>query len=410
MLDKLTIGSAFKAEHNGEPRWIAQASYTDQDGRRRFIRGIGTSERQALQRRQQNIAKRLAVPTRVSPTVTQLCERWLNSFGPSDLNSEVKRKYRRQMEIHVLPRIGSVQLVQLDRERLQRLFSHDLDDLADGAHRNTFKNLRAMLNWGVKNDLLLMNPLLSIKPRSYVSTVHDDDVKLIDKRTNIAIQILDWLEQPDSPHHDDYNWVLFSFLGLRRAELLGMTWDRQCITGLNRKGTAKLHVQQQLTRAKGMGWFISPSTKNKKTRTIPLPEKWRLALLDERAKGRTTGNAWSETMVWKHPNNRAMTYNDYEDRWKSLLTSYWNRHTETHTPLTADQYWRPHANRHLTASIMFRAGESLEYVQEILGHSSEIQTLWYTHFSEDGKRDVMNSYEQALNKTSWNELRKQKHS
>lgn len=408
MLANLTIGSAFQTIHNGEPRWIAQSSYTDEDGKRRFIRGVGITERQALQRRQENIARRLNAPTRVSPTVRQLLTRWIDSFGPADLSSEVKRKYERQIEMHVIPYIGSTQLVDLDRERLQRLFSHELADLADGAHRNTFKNFRAMLNWAVKNQIMPMNPVLSIKPREYVSTVHNDDVKLIDKRTNVAIQILDWLEQPDCPYHDDYNRVLFSFLGLRRAELLGMTWDRQCITGLNRKGTAKLHVQQQLMRAKGKGWFIEPKTKTGKTRTIPLPEKWRLALLDERAKDRHTTAEWSAQLVWKHPNNRVMNYNDYDERWRLILSAYWNRHNDVPKPLTADQYWRPHANRHLTASIMFRAGETLEYVQDILGHSDEVMTLWYTHFSEDAKRTMMESYEQALNKTSWNELRRKK--
>jgi integrase len=59
---------------------------------------------------------------------------------------------------------------------------------------------------------------------------------------------------------------------------------------------------------------------------------------------------------------------------------------------------------------MFRARESIEYVQDILGHSDEIMTLWYTHFADDAKRDVMNSYEQAIDRANWNELRRKKRS
>lgn len=115
---------------------------------------------------------------------------------------------------------------------------------------------------------------------------------------------------------------------------------------------------------------------------------------------------WQQNLVWRKRDGRHFTYNDYAELWRSILTAYYNRHNDEPKPLPESEYWRPHANRHLTASIMFRAGESLEYVQDILGHSDEIMTLWYTHFGDDAKRDVMNTYEQALDKTNWNELQR----
>lgn len=43
----LTPGGVFHTIHNGEPRYIAHVTYTDESGKRRFIRGIAATERDA---------------------------------------------------------------------------------------------------------------------------------------------------------------------------------------------------------------------------------------------------------------------------------------------------------------------------------------------------------------------------
>lgn len=407
----LTPGGVFQTIHNGKPRFVAHVTYTDERGKRRFIRGIAATERDAKRRLSANLAKRLANPTRVSPSFRSLFDDWIAHFGPNDVMPTTLREYRRNVEQHVLPHLASVQIVNLDTERLQRLFSKDLAETGSGARTNVYKTLTHLLTWAVKNGRIPANPLRAVKRPEHVSSVHSDDDKLIDKRTNVAIQLLDWLEKPDCPYHADFNRVLFSFLGLRRGELLGMTWDT--ITNITKKGDANLRVKQQLHRSIESGWHIVPRTKNGKERKIPLPEKWRLALLEERARQRDVNSpeSWQSNLVWRKPDGRHFTYADYNNRWHEILKAWWNRnHLDDPRPLTPDQYWRAHANRHLAASIMFRAGESIEYVQDILGHSDEIMTLWYTHFADEAKRDVMNSYEQAIDRANWNELRRKKRS
>ena len=403
---EMTAGSTHRGVANGEPCWISQCSYIDADGRRRFIRGYGVTEREAIKRRQQNIARRLANPTLVSPPLRSLFDDWIESYGPNDLMPSTLAEYRRNIEQHVLPHLATVQLVNLTTERLSRFFSHDLAETGSGARVNVYKTMTHMMTWAVKNNRIDLNPLRAVDKPKHVSTVHEADDKYIEKRTRIAIYLLDWLEQPDCVYHADYNRILFSFLGLRRAELLGMTWDT--ITNLPKRGQANLRVKQQLHRSIEAGWHIVPRTKSGKTRKIPLPEKWRLALLNERVRQSNVKSpeSWQQNLVWRKRDGRHFTYNDYAERWRSILTAYYNRHNNEPKSLPESEYWRPHANRHLTASIMFRAGESLEYVQDILGHSDEIMTLWYTHFGDDAKRDVMNTYEQALDKTNWNELQR----
>lgn len=217
----LTAGSVSFATHNGEPRYIAQVSYTDDNGRRRFIRGIGSTEREAIRRRQQNIAKRLASPivldTAPALTVRDVFERWIDSYGPNDISTEVRRKHRRQGELHILPHLADLSIADLDRERVQRFLSHDIATLPDGAWRNTYKVMKTMLTWATNHDLIARNPIIGVKQRVYKAAVHDDDVLLIDKRTPIALDLLNWLK---TEQHKHYVLILFMFLGLRRSELL----------------------------------------------------------------------------------------------------------------------------------------------------------------------------------------------
>jgi site-specific recombinase XerD len=63
-------------------------------------------------------------------------------------------------------------------------------------------------------------------------------------------------------------------------------------------------------------------------------------------------------------------------------------------PATLDNfYFRPHAVRHLAASMMFDKGIQLEVAQEILGHSDKAVTQYYTHLTREAKRLATRSLE-----------------
>lgn len=406
MMDGLTVGSAFTGTHNGKQVWIAQASYTDEDGRRRFIRGMGATEQQALQRRQKNLSKRLASPSRVYPTVSTLLGRWIASYGPRDISDEVRRKHLRNIEIHVIPRIGSVRLIDLTRARVETFFSHELSELPDGAWRNVYKSFRTMLMYAVRHDLIPSNPMTGLKQRTYVATVRDDDIQLIEKRTNIAQDILRWLKENNHEWSVHYPFVLFSFLGLRRSELLGLTW--KCVDDFESQAAARIHVRQQLTRAKGKGWFIEPRTKNNKSRTIYLPDEWWVQLTDLYLREYPTIGDWRDDLLFRRRDGMNFTYTDYQNLWDELFQAYENRGKPRNEwkPVPEGKYWRAHYNRHITASMMFREGQNLQYVQEILGHSDSIMTLHYTHFFEKEKRDAMIAYGKAFETGDWSAAQK----
>lgn len=395
----LTGGSVSFTTHNGEPRYVAQVSYTDDDGRRRFIRGVGMTERDAIRRRQQNIAKRLASPpvrdSAPTLTVRDVFTRWIDSYGPNDISTEVRRKHRRQGELHILPFLADVPIADLDRERVQRFLSHDIAALPDGAWRNTYKVVKTMLTWATNNDLIARNPITGVKQRKYKAAVHDDDVLLIDKRTPIAFDLLNWLK---TEKHKHYVLILFMFLGLRRSELLGLTWN--CIDDADIDVGAKIHVRQQLAREKGRGWFIEPRTKNNKARIVYMPHEWWVDLMWHKMTTYPDIGDWRDDLVFRRDDGMHINYTDVQKIWDDALDAYFAARK------TTPDKWRIHYNRHLTASLMFHIGQNLQYVQDLLGHSDAAITLYYTHFTAEGKMNMINAYGDALEKGEWGRMAK----
>lgn len=221
--------------------------------------------------------------------------------------------------------------------------------------------------------------------------MRDEDLRLIDERTEIAVDLLAWM---DRTNHADYPIILFNFLGLRRAELLGLTWDRIDFA------KSEIHIQQQLMRAKGKGWWIEPRTKNKKARTLFLDTEWWSVIISHRASTSVEipdRDNWQDELVFRRADGQNYTYTDWDKLWRRVLSEYQG----AERPGAEELYWRPHYNRHITASLFFRAGESLEYVRELLGHTDETMSRYYTHFMRDAKQAAMESYGKALRKADW---------
>jgi hypothetical protein len=116
---------------------------------------------------------------------------------------------------------------------------------------------------------------------------------------------------------------------------LGLTWD--CVNGLNRKGGASLTIKQQLQRRNEGEWFITPRTKNNRSRTIPLPELWRRALLDEKSKGRLARAKRAKDLIWLSTpsslgTSRWVDYNEHNRVWRQIQDDYCYHKKAIHNP------------------------------------------------------------------------------
>lgn len=404
----MTTGSVFRTTNGGKEVWCACYTFFDAKGKKTFVRGYADAslgeedgKRLAIRRRETNLRKRLRSGgierKQFSPRLSAYITTWLDDYPPDKLSDEVRRKYRRDIEHHVTPYLDPM-IADLTTDDLRDLFYRRLPSTATNAARwNAYKTLRNMLNHAVKNGLIVVSPLSLVDPPKLQSKVRRDDDKWISRRVGLTKGLLRWLAEPSNPYHDHYPRILMMFLGLRRGELLGLEWS--CITNLNRKGKASITVRQQLQRRTGGGWFITPQTKTRKDRIVPLPELWRKALLEERAKKRTIADkseSWADDLVFKTEGGRWVDYNTHSDAWTEILTAYVNNRRTEKKPIDETYYFRPHAARHVTASMLFEQGVPLEVAQEIMGHSDRAMTLYYTHMTRTQKQRAVESLGDVL--------------
>lgn len=387
--------SVFETTNNGKQVWCASFWYTDDSGKRRFIRGYGETVNEAVKRRTANFTKTMQSglngPRRAtSPKVKDYLHTWMQSPAYDRLGPESQRKYRRDIEIHILPHIGDQNLESLTETMLTDLFYVILKDSPTSARWHAFKTFGIMLNFAVKAGVIARSPLAGVVAPTRTTTVSGDDDRYNDARLRIAPYYLKWLARPDNEFHEHYNRMYFMFLGLRRAEILGLDWS--CVNNLNKRGDASLIIRQQLTRHEKhtgkSGWYIKNMTKSKKDRKIPLPESWRLRLLDEKKKGHVATEGWASNLIFLTPKGSHVTYNLHAEKWRESLTAYMTK--DGPSPLD-DFYFRPHAVRHLAASMMFEDGVPLEVAQQILGHSDKAVTQHYTHLSREKIRRATES-------------------
>ncbi|AZN30394.1 hypothetical protein EJO69_08815 [Flaviflexus salsibiostraticola] len=391
-------GSVFQTKNNGQLVWCASSTYWH-EGKRRFVRGFGATPQQAIANRSKNLSQRVSkrpVERRTGTSATTLLNLWLSALDGT-VGPETLRKYRRDLEIHILPHLKGETIETLTEERCHKLFYSDLNTIGTSARKHAYRTFRGMLNFAVKRRLIEASPLHFVPEPQHTSVVEQSDTKWINKRISIAKGLLRWIGQPENPYHDVYPLFLMLFLGLRRAEILGLEWS--CANQLTRKGHASIVIKQQLSRHEKhsgqTGYYIKPTTKSKKARSIRLPERWRLALIEEKKKQRRS-TAISSDLIFVRPNGSPWTYKTFYDTYYEVLTAYINHKRDHPKPLDESETIRPHAIRHLCASILFDEGVSLEVVQEILGHSDRAMTLHYTHLTRNSKTKAAASLEKAL--------------
>jgi integrase len=229
---------------------------------------------------------------------------------------------------------------------------------------------------------------------------------------------------------EDFCQYGLQFLGLRRAERLGLTWDK--IEGLDTKNP-KIVVSQQLARYEtpeypyilrkkkaiaNQGWYIKEWTKTKKHRTIPVPEEFATMLREHRKRWRAEKKIWSgperqeleaqyETwlntgkrgnppeldppydmgnLLFLHEDGSVITLNNDNEGWKKYLN------------LAGARQWRGHLNRHITATIFANLENppSVQEMQDMLGHETTAMALYYAKIRERNLKTTLADYGKSL--------------
>lgn len=367
---------------------------------RKRISGNGRTEREALTRLDANwLAFISGKPTprtkrQVASNITlqELFNKWDFENKRGRVSLQMRSKYESYFRNHILPDFGTRLVESITEGELLDHFNEDLLKkvnpktgkplLSTAATRNIYMAMSGCFDYGVRHGFLTYNRVKGVpapkKP--------EPDIKA-DTASENARRLLEVL----SANKDgDYCRFLFQYLGLRRSERIGLSWDD--IDGLDSpNGKLSMTVRRQLARHpdKGVGFYIKHQTKTSRQRFVVIPEPFASALREHKAQQDVMKRSpqWKPkrefaNLVFLQPDGSIYTQNRDNRDWAKLLK-------ENGFP-----YWRGHLNRFITA--IWLASQKppvpIGTVMAILGHQSEAMNFYYARTSRDQQQEPMAQY------------------
>jgi integrase len=315
-------------------------------------------------------------------TVERFLADWLEQHVRPNREPGTYDSYRSAANNHYLPAFGHLRLDAVTPPVVQAFVGKLRGaGYADGTVWRLRTVLAAAFAWAVEMKLLAENPVRPVRTPPGAPRVRAGAMMTEDEVTAFCAAI--------RGDRDEGIYLLGLLLGLRRGEVLGLSWGHIDLK------EAEARIVQQVQRERGRGLVIKAlKTKRKGVRTVPLPR-------------RVTEALWARKMA---------EVRDREDNWyrwrADLDKDGLVFRSRVGTPLDEKAIRRRfpgilarldlpprrfHDLRHNAATLLFGQGVSAKLVQELLGHSSIGMTLdTYTHVPKGAMRRAIEGLEGLL--------------
>lgn len=296
------------------------------------------------------------ISKRSNKTVGEWMDEWVTDYLPN-IEETTRVGYKTKIKNYIKPAIGNIQLKSLRAEHIQRMVNDmSSNGLSPKNIRDTFNNVNAAMKRAVKTRLIPYNPCEGVtlpKRKKYKATIYPPKMiqKVLDtaKGTDMYLPIL-----------------LFAMVGLRRGELLALTWEN-----IDFKNNV-LKVRKNMVNGES-GYIIKAPKSEAGIRDIHLGEDVMSVLKEARLQymndAFSYGTGFQNHGFLIHKEDGSPLHPD-------SMTRKWARFLERHKLPKI----RLHDLRHSNATTLIQAGVSPRVVQQRLGHSDVSITLnTYTH-------------------------------
>lgn len=272
--------------------------------------------------------------------------------------------YKGIIKNHIKPVLGAGKLEALNAHTVQE-FYNSLENLSPSSIKTVHGVLHQTLKQAMINGYIRFNPTTACKlPRAERREI----APLDEAQTTAFLAAI-------KGHQFEALYTLDLFTGMRRGELLGLTWD--CVDF--KKGTIRIEKQLQREKKRG-GQYVFVSLKNGKARTIT-PAPFVMKLLKRHRTGQTEQRLKAGPL-WE---NSDLVFTDERGHHLNGETIYKNfkRIAEGLGIPGA----RLHDLRHTYAVAAIRSGDDIKTIQGNLGHATAAFTLdVYGHVTEEMKK------------------------
>lgn len=296
-------------------------------------------------------------------TFAELAAVWVENYTP-DVSERTRKEYAALLRNHLNPIIGGYRLIDLKKHDLQSI----LNALAEGgmAH-STMTKVKivavAVLELAMDNDILMRNVFAKVEVPDAEA---EERQPLTDQQKHVLMTA--W-----QGHRMGLPALLMMYCGLRRGELLALTWRDIDLA-------AKTVTVNKAVFYSGNAAEVKLPKSKAGIRTVPIPDALVDALRVRRRASTlvcpavTTGGMMSSTAF-----NRA-----WDSFQHHLNISAGGRDaSRTNPKVIAVEPFTAHQLRHTYATMLYDAGVDVLTAQRLLGHA-DVQTTMrvYTHLSK----------------------------
>ncbi|GGZ42445.1 tyrosine-type recombinase/integrase [Streptomyces rubiginosohelvolus] len=355
-------------------RYEARVYVPQPDGTRKRKTVYGSTWDECDTKRQELVLRdRQGVPTPTrSAKLSEWLPYWLEEFVRDDRKKTTYAKYETHVRRYLIPHIGSKRLETLGAADVRRMLAAVTAQASAATAKESHRVLRSAITAACREELITRN-VVKLVPAPRVQSRELKPWDLEETTTFLEAARKDPLYAA---------FVMAVALGLRRGEILGLRWSD---IDLERR---TLTVRNQIQRVQKE--LYADSTKNRRTRVIPVPlmcvAPLRWQRLRQAAQRDAAGRAWHDS---------AYVFTTRSGR--TIEPRNLSRSFERITEDAGLRRIRLHDARHGCATLLFAAGVPARVVMEILGHSQIAVTMnIYTHVSDANRREAMGHMDRLL--------------
>lgn len=306
---------------------------------------------------------------------------WLDNEGAKRLKSKSVELYSSVTEQHIKKEIGYLKLTDINHVILYKFLTKK-QEFYSSSYVGSIKNiLNNIFNAAIRDGIIHFNPMSTVKLNSKAYS----SKRVQDKKALTKDEIDTLLDISKGTRY--YLPILISLqMGLRRSEVLGLTWDNIDF----KKKT--LTVDKILTDSKTKGLLLTSPKTESSVRTLKMTKE----IIDT-------------LKIYKdHQKDMQSVYGDYYYSQADFVycrddgspispnnsfTSSFRHFINKHVPFAV----RFHDLRHTHATLLLEAGVNPKVIQERLGHANINTTLnIYSHVTKEMEDDSVDKFEKLL--------------
>lgn len=369
-------------------------------------------------------------------TVQEFSERWLKEYALQQLEASTIEKYKHELNNKIIPALGHLKIAKLQPLHLQSFYNNLLEsgvrkDKKTGGYspssiKKTHAVLSVLLKTAVQWQVIESNVCERVSPPKirkeidgvkfftpeqcviFLEALNKDymtEYKAHDRidDTGIKYHVRDYKESHSlaTQHKIFFNIALFG--GLRKGELLALTWD-----DINFENNT-IRVSKAVSVVNGQHIIKQPKN-NTSNRIVTLPDTVMKLIkrlkMEQNEKKLSLGDYWEDSgYLFTQENGKLMNYSTPYHTFKDLIVKYNNSilNDDSIPDDSKDGLLLPniplHGLRHTSATLLISEQVDIRTVSARLGHAQTSTTMnIYAHSLKESDKKASDKLENLFQK------------